>query len=120
MSNLRFEQRPNSTPVTIIGRVANPSGQICDRVFEGTIDLKAIDSSEIQRLIQRPSDLAKNFLGRSERPLAFVGIGFGAAPTSASDRLLWKGEFNEAEHPRVGPGTPKGGEFRSADVGIIK
>ncbi len=91
------------------------AGRIVDLVFEGATNLRAVGAFEKQKFIQKPSALAKDFLGAAQRPLAFVGIGFGAAPTSASDRLLWKGEFNEAEHPRVGPGTPEGGEFRSAD-----
>jgi hypothetical protein len=95
--------------------VANPSGQVVDVFFEGAAVLKATDIFEIQRLIQRPSDLAKDFLSRADRPLAFVGIGFGPAPVSDFDWLLWKGDFEEAKHPRVPEGSPEGGEFCSAN-----
>ena len=95
--------------------MVSPSGQVTDSVFEGSAELKTTDALEIQRLIQRPSDLAKDFLGSAERALALVGIGFGPAPTSDFDRLLWKGDFDEAKHPRVPRGSPEGGEFSSAN-----
>jgi hypothetical protein len=79
---------PSNDPITVIGRVASPSGQVADIVFEGTSDLKASGAFEIQRLIQRPSDSAKEFLNHTERPLALVGISFGPAPISDFDRLL--------------------------------
>jgi hypothetical protein len=115
MDNLGCGRASNNNPITVIGRMASPSGQVIDLVFEGAAVLKSTDALEVQRLIQRPSDLAKDFLGRAERPLAFVGIGFGPAPISDFDRLLWKGDFDETKHPRVLEGSPEGGEFRSAD-----
>jgi hypothetical protein len=102
-------------PITVVGRVAGPSGQVTDSVFVGSAELKMTDALEIQRLIQRPSDLAKDFLGGAEHALAFVGIGFGPAPISDFDRLLWKSDFDETKHPRVPGGSPEGGEFSSAN-----
>jgi hypothetical protein len=115
MENLGCRQASNNNPVTVIGRVSNPSGQVLDLVFEGKAVLKTTDTFETQSLIQRPSDLAKDFLSRPETPLAFVSIGFGPAPISDFDRLLWKGDFDETKHPRVAGGCPEGGEFCSAD-----
>jgi hypothetical protein len=115
MDNLGCGRASNNNPITIIGRVASPSGQVVDVFFEGAVVLKATDMVEIQRLIQRPSDLAKDFHGHAERPLAFVGIGFGPAPVSDFDRLLWKGEFDETKHPRMPGGCPEGGEFCTVD-----
>jgi hypothetical protein len=114
MDNLGCSRTSNNNPLTVIGRVASRSGQVVDSVFEGSTELKTTDALEIQRLIQRPSDLAKDFLGSAERALALVGVGFGAAPISDFDRVLWKGEFDEAEHSRVPGGCPEGGEFCSA------
>jgi hypothetical protein len=115
MNNLGCGQASNNNPITVVGRVSNPSGQVVDLVFEGEAVLKATDAFEIQSLIQRPSDLAKDFLSRPGNPLAFVGIGFGPAPISDFDRLLWKGDFDGAKHPRVPGGSPDGGEFCSAN-----
>jgi hypothetical protein len=115
MDNLGHRSASSNNPITVIGRVSNASGQVVDLVFEGSVDLKKTDTFEIQRLIQRPSDLAKDFHNRAEYPLAFVGIGFGPAPISDFERLLWKGDFDETKHPRVPEGSPAGGEFRSAN-----
>src|SRR5271156_5521678 len=103
------------SPITVIGRVADLSGHVADRILEGTVVLKATIELDAQRLIQRPSDLARDFSDRTEQALAFVAIGFGRAPVSDFDTLLWKGDFDEAEHPRVPAGSPKGGEFSSAN-----
>jgi hypothetical protein len=111
MNNLECGQASNNNPLTVIGRVSNSSGQVVDLVFEGDVVLKTTDHFEIQRLTQRPSDLAKDFHRGAERPLAFVGVGFGPAPISDFDKLLWKGEFDETKHPRVPGGSPEGGEF---------
>jgi hypothetical protein len=114
MNDFASSRTLHGSPITVIGKVANPSGQVADRILEGTAVLKAHSALDAQRLIQRPSDLARDFSNRTEQALAFVAIGMGRAPISDFDRLLWKGEFNEADHPRVPKGSPEGGEFSSA------
>jgi hypothetical protein len=99
----------------VVGRMANSSGNIVNWVLEGHVDLAISDVLKTQHVIQRPNDWAKKFSGRTEHVLAFVGVGFGRAPNGDFEKHLWKGDFDEAKHPRVPGGCSEGGEFCSAD-----
>jgi hypothetical protein len=106
----------NVGQVTVVGRMENTFGRITNLILGGTVDLKSQNDLEANQLIQQTSNVAKHVGPRWQRPLAFVGIGFGPAPATKSDGYLWKGgEFDETKHPRVPEGSPEGGEFCSVD-----
>jgi hypothetical protein len=115
MNRRDASQFSNSGPILVVGRLSAPPKGIADHVLEGSTHLRITDTLQAQRLVQRPADWVRTFSERPEKALAFVGIGFGPAPNSNFEKYLWKGEFVEAEHPRVGPGSPEGGRFCSAD-----
>jgi hypothetical protein len=106
------------TGLSIVARLERPSGQAAYVTIPVERLVKALSAdATLGSVLTRAAGAASDAIADGKL-IAVLGIGFGPPPAEESTWPLWKGEFDEDEHPRWPAGAPegRGGQFRAKDA----
>jgi hypothetical protein len=113
---------PRVTPIAVFGSVRGVDGRLFDVVPDEGRLRKALGlrpgGCGLESIVTAAADALALDRASIGHPIAYVAIGLGPAlPEPGED--WWKGDFDDAEHPRWPAGTPdgQGGRFRPKDEG---
>jgi hypothetical protein len=107
--------------VAVLGRFKDSRGRISEVALPGPVLRKVMARLRPGEGVERMLDLAAAELTRRHpprgRPIAFFALGIGPQASDAPAGDIWKGIFNEEDHPRWSAGAPdsQGGRFRPKD-----